>query len=77
MRYENRKIACGVWMIWEGCVIIKTMIDVQPKKHSCPDCRFCQCCSESRCNMCRPSCKGKKDKKDKKEKVHRPLFQKF
>jgi len=24
-----------------------------PKKHPCPDCRFCQWCSEDRCHLCR------------------------
>jgi hypothetical protein len=24
-----------------------------PKKHSCPDCRFCQWCADARCNLCR------------------------
>lgn len=24
-----------------------------PKKHPCPDCHFCQMCSDSRCNACR------------------------
>ena len=24
-----------------------------PKKHTCPDCHFCQQCSESRCQVCR------------------------
>ena len=24
-----------------------------PKKHPCPDCRFCQWCADSRCNLCR------------------------
>ncbi len=28
------------------------------KKHPCPDCVFCQQCSETRCNACR----GKKNK---------------
>jgi hypothetical protein len=23
------------------------------KKHPCPDCRFCQWCSEDRCHLCR------------------------
>jgi hypothetical protein len=23
------------------------------KKHPCPDCRFCQWCSDDRCRMCR------------------------
>jgi len=23
------------------------------KKHPCPDCNFCQFCSETRCNACR------------------------
>ncbi|MDD2501850.1 MAG: hypothetical protein PHN92_13665 [Geobacter sp.] len=22
------------------------------KKHSCPDCRFCQWCSDDRCSLC-------------------------
>ena len=24
-----------------------------PKKHPCPDCKMCQGCAESRCNLCR------------------------
>ncbi|CAH2031925.1 hypothetical protein [Trichlorobacter ammonificans] len=24
-----------------------------PKKHPCPDCRFCQWCSDDRCRRCR------------------------
>ncbi|MBU2548662.1 MAG: hypothetical protein KKB20_09650 [Proteobacteria bacterium] len=24
-----------------------------PKKHRCPDCHFCQMCSDARCNACR------------------------
>jgi hypothetical protein len=24
------------------------------KKHPCPDCRFCQWCADSRCNLCLP-----------------------
>ncbi|MFZ2446788.1 MAG: hypothetical protein WAW37_10555 [Syntrophobacteraceae bacterium] len=24
-----------------------------PRKHSCPDCHFCQICSDSRCASCR------------------------
>ncbi len=24
-----------------------------PRKHSCPDCRFCQICSDARCSSCR------------------------
>ena len=23
-----------------------------PKKHPCPDCRFCQWCSDDRCHLC-------------------------
>ncbi len=23
-----------------------------PKKHPCPDCRFCQWCSDDRCQLC-------------------------
>ncbi len=26
---------------------------VVAKKHPCPDCRFCQMCSDTRCNSCR------------------------
>jgi len=48
----------------------------QIKKHACPDCDFCQCCSESRCALCRSTC-ALKGKKDKKPKTHKPLFLKF
>jgi hypothetical protein len=24
-----------------------------PKKYPCPDCRFCQWCSDDRCHLCR------------------------
>ncbi|MHC1725077.1 MAG: hypothetical protein AB9866_03490 [Syntrophobacteraceae bacterium] len=24
-----------------------------PRKHACPDCHFCQLCSDSRCHSCR------------------------
>lgn len=24
-----------------------------PKKHPCPDCRYCQWCSDDRCRLCR------------------------
>ncbi len=27
--------------------------DDPPKKHPCPDCRFCQWCSDERCRLCR------------------------
>lgn len=26
--------------------------DAGPKKHPCPDCRFCQWCSDNRCGLC-------------------------
>lgn len=26
-----------------------------PKKHPCPDCHFCQYCSDARCQTCRCS----------------------
>lgn len=26
--------------------------ETQPKKHPCQDCRFCQWCSDDRCNLC-------------------------
>jgi hypothetical protein len=32
------------------------------KKHPCPDCKFCQWCSDDRCRICRPEkvcCKKK------------------
>lgn len=25
----------------------------EPKKHPCPDCTFCQWCSDDRCRICR------------------------
>lgn len=25
----------------------------EPKKHPCPDCSFCQWCSDDRCRICR------------------------
>lgn len=27
--------------------------DNPPKKHPCPDCGFCQWCSDDRCRLCR------------------------
>lgn len=30
------------------------------KKHSCPDCKQCQHCSDARCNLCR----GQKDRRE-------------
>lgn len=47
-----------------------------PQKNPCPDCTFCQQCSDSRCNMCVPQ-HGKKKCQHKKPKVHKPLFLKF
>ncbi|MBI4710276.1 MAG: hypothetical protein HY759_04140 [Nitrospirae bacterium] len=44
------------------------------KKHPCPDCNFCQWCSDERCNMCRHRPKASKKHKKKK---HKPLFSKF
>ncbi|HNY64720.1 MAG TPA: hypothetical protein PKM41_04730 [Deltaproteobacteria bacterium] len=26
--------------------------DAGPKKHPCPDCHFCQWCSDNRCELC-------------------------
>lgn len=48
------------------------------KKNPCPDCDFCQCCSDTRCRVCRQAA-GKKCKKDigSKGKVHKPLFRSF
>jgi hypothetical protein len=28
------------------------MADASPKKHLCPDCEFCQWCSDERCRLC-------------------------
>lgn len=47
-----------------------------PQKNPCPDCTFCQFCSDARCNMCR-SPLHKKGGKEKKPKIHKPLFLKF
>lgn len=46
------------------------------KKNPCPDCSFCQYCSETRCSLCR-SVDCKKDKKTCKLKVHKPLFRAY
>jgi len=34
------------------------MADETPKKHPCPDCTFCQWCSDDRCRRClnHPGC---------------------
>jgi hypothetical protein len=46
------------------------------KKNPCPDCNFCQCCSETRCSLCKSvDCPSKTKVKKKKE--HIPLFRKF
>ena len=36
--------------------------EASDKKHPCPDCGFCQWCSDDRCRLClgRGSCKGRK-----------------
>jgi hypothetical protein len=39
------------------------VIEDAPKKHPCPDCDFCQWCSDERCRLCRPAsgcCRKKK-----------------
>jgi len=46
------------------------------KKNPCPDCSFCQCCSETRCSLCK-SLDCPSTKKTKKKKAHVPLFRKF
>ncbi len=33
------------------------------KKHPCPDCHFCQWCSDSRCNLCRRDVEGCRKRK--------------
>lgn len=45
------------------------------KKHPCPDCSFCQHCSETRCAMCKPS--PKKKGAGGKTKKHIPLFRSY
>ncbi len=34
----------------------------QQKKHPCPDCHFCQWCSEDRCRLCRKKVPERKRK---------------
>ncbi|WP_223908652.1 hypothetical protein [Geobacter sp. AOG1] len=35
--------------------------DESGKKHACPDCTFCQWCSDDRCSLClRQGCQGKR-----------------
>ncbi len=46
------------------------------KKNPCPDCTFCQYCSETRCNMCKHT-GNKRPEKEKKGKVHKPLFRPY
>ncbi|MBI5634568.1 MAG: hypothetical protein HZA15_13950 [Nitrospirae bacterium] len=46
------------------------------KKNPCPDCDFCQGCSETRCSLCK-SLDCPSSKKAKKKKEHVPLFRKF
>jgi len=38
------------------------LVDHNRKKHPCPDCTFCQWCSDDRCRLCRGghSCRGRK-----------------
>jgi hypothetical protein len=38
-----------------------TMEEESPKKHPCKDCKFCQWCSDDRCQLCLGcGCKRKK-----------------
>ena len=46
------------------------------KKNPCPDCQFCQYCSDNRCAMCRPKAKDKEGK-GKPKKPHQPLFRMY
>lgn len=46
------------------------------KKNPCPDCHFCQYCSETRCGLCKHNGCAKK-KKEKSPKPHRPLFRSY
>jgi hypothetical protein len=32
--------------------LICCLKECKDKKHQCPDCKFCQWCSESRCSLC-------------------------
>lgn len=49
--------------------------ELNPKKHPCSDCEFCQWCSSDRCSMCKGSCSKKN--KPKKKKGHQPLFRSY
>ena len=58
----------GLYLIMEKKSILK--------KNPCPDCTFCQYCSQTRCSMCLP--KGCKKKKEKTAcKAHKPLFRSY
>ena len=46
------------------------------KKNPCPDCSFCQYCSETRCSMCK-HIKDKTKGKNTKAKPHKPLFRSY
>jgi hypothetical protein len=48
------------------------MMDLMPQivsstsaahRHPCPDCKMCQCCSETRCRACRSSRKNRTARK--------------
>ncbi|MDA8105038.1 MAG: hypothetical protein M0Z71_06605 [Nitrospiraceae bacterium] len=47
------------------------------RKNACPDCSFCQCCSETRCSMCLPKAGGKQKENKPEVKVHKPLFRPY
>jgi len=63
---------------FHGCRFIIKNMEKKPvtKKNPCPDCSFCQCCSETRCRLCK-SVDCPSSKKLKKKKEHIPLFRKF
>ncbi|MFH0798938.1 MAG: hypothetical protein V2A66_02010 [Pseudomonadota bacterium] len=47
----------------EGLVFVPEGCPSCEKKHDCPDCFYCQQCSETRCRACRGDVKRKGKKK--------------
>ena len=38
----------GLKLVFDPCIEARESV----KKHACPDCHFCQFCSDSRCHSC-------------------------
>ena len=47
---------------FKGLMYVPDRKSVSPKKHKCPDCFFCQACSEERCRVCKATCNEKEEK---------------